>query len=371
MGDIKTSTFRKQKRKRGGVGAPGMQGSPGPTGLKEERGAPGEPGAPGSAGAAGPAGAIGPQGPSGARGPPGLKGDRGSPGEKGAKGESGLAEVNALRQRVTILEGHLRRFQNAFSQYKKVVLFPDGQAVGEKIFKMAGVVKSYSDAQQLCTEAKGQLASPRSAAENEAVTQLARAHKENAYLSMNDISTEGRFTYPTGEILVYSNWASGEPNNSNDGQPEHCVEIYPEGKWNDIPCSILVLKTTTLVSSEVCDYETEGLQVCLVQLEERLFLPAWDLQAHQAPKENLDPKRCSSLMAGVSGRRSSRFQAAQQICTQAREQLPSPCSAAENEALTQLATAQNKAAFLSMTDTRNEGIYPTGELLVYSLWAPP
>ncbi|XDB65431.1 hypothetical protein AB1E18_018723 [Capra hircus] len=219
---------------KGGVGAPGMQGSPG---LKGERGAPGEIGAPGRAGAAGPAGAIGPQGPSGARGPPGLKGDRGTPGERGEKGESGLAEVNALRQRVTILEGHLRRFQNAFSQYKKAVLFPDGQAVREKIFKMAGVVKSYSDAQQLCTEAKGQLASPRSAAENEAVTQLARAHKENAYLSMNDISTEGRFTYPSGEILVYSNWASGEPNNSNDGQPEHCVEIYPEGKWNDIPCS--------------------------------------------------------------------------------------------------------------------------------------
>ncbi|XP_017897961.1 PREDICTED: collectin-46 [Capra hircus] len=219
---------------KGGVGAPGMQGSPG---LKGERGAPGEIGAPGRAGAAGPAGAIGPQGPSGARGPPGLKGDRGTPGERGEKGESGLAEVNALRQRVTILEGHLRRFQNAFSQYKKAVLFPDGQAVREKIFKTAGVVKSYSDAQQLCTEAKGQLASPRSAAENEAVTQLARAHKENAYLSMNDISTEGRFTYPSGEILVYSNWASGEPNNSNDGQPEHCVEIYPEGKWNDIPCS--------------------------------------------------------------------------------------------------------------------------------------
>ena len=117
------------------------------------------------------------------------------------------------------------------------VLFPDGQAVREKIFKMAGVVKSYSDAQQLCTEAKGQLASPRSAAENEAVTQLARAHKENAYLSMNDISTEGRFTYPSGEILVYSYWATGEPNNSDDGQPENCVEISPEGQWNDIPCS--------------------------------------------------------------------------------------------------------------------------------------
>ena len=117
------------------------------------------------------------------------------------------------------------------------VLFPDGQAVGEKIFKTAGAVKSYSDAEQLCREAKGQLASPHSSAENEAVTQMVRAQEKNAYLSMNDISTEGRFTYPTGEILVYSNWADGEPNNSDEGQPENCVEIFPDGKWNDVPCS--------------------------------------------------------------------------------------------------------------------------------------
>ncbi|XP_043781746.1 conglutinin-like isoform X2 [Cervus elaphus] len=222
---------------KGGLGAPGKQGSPGPAGLKGERGAPGEPGAPGRAGAAGPAGAIGPQGPSGARGPPGLKGDRGTPGERGEKGESGLTEVKAVRQQVAVLEGHLRRLQNAFSQYKKAVLFPSGLAVGEKIFKTAGVVKSYSDAQQVCSEAKGQLASPRSAAENEAVTQLVRAQNKHAYLSMNDNTTEGRFTYPTGESLVYSNWASGEPNNSDEGKPENCVEIFPEGKWNDIPCT--------------------------------------------------------------------------------------------------------------------------------------
>ena len=117
------------------------------------------------------------------------------------------------------------------------VLFPSGLAVGEKIFKTAGVVKSFLDAQQVCREATGQLASPCSAAENEAVTQLVRAQNKQAYLSMSDIATEGMFTYPTGESLVYSNWASGEPNNNNDGQPENCVEIYPEGKWNDVPCS--------------------------------------------------------------------------------------------------------------------------------------
>ncbi|DAA14180.1 TPA: conglutinin 1-like [Bos taurus] len=212
---------------KGGVGAPGMQGFRGPTDLKGERGAPGETGAPGR-----PAGAIGPQSPSGARGPPGLKGDRGNPGERGAKGESGLAEVNALRQRVTILDRQLQCFQNAFSQYKKAVLFPDARSVVVKIFKMAGAVISY-----LGSEHQEQLAFPRSAAENEAVTQVVRAQKKNAYLSMNDISTEGKFTYPTGKILVYSNWANGEPNKSDEGQPENCVEISPDGKWNDVPCS--------------------------------------------------------------------------------------------------------------------------------------
>ena len=101
-----------------------------------------------------------------------------------------------------------------------------------KIFKMAGAVISY-----LGSEHQEQLAFPRSAAENEAVTQVVRAQKKNAYLSMNDISTEGKFTYPTGKILVYSNWANGEPNKSDEGQPENCVEISPDGKWNDVPCS--------------------------------------------------------------------------------------------------------------------------------------
>ena len=66
--------------------------------------------------------------------------------------------------------------------------------------------------------------------------QLVRAQNKDAFLSMNDISMEGRFTYPMGESLGYFSWASGEPSNSNGGQPGNCVQIYPEGKWNDVPC---------------------------------------------------------------------------------------------------------------------------------------
>lgn len=86
----------------------------------------------------------------------------------------------------------------------------------------------------MCKQAGGQLASPRSAAENTAIQQLITAHNKAAFLSMTDVRTEGKFIYPTGEALIYSNWAPGEPN--NNGGAENCVEIFTNGQWNDKSC---------------------------------------------------------------------------------------------------------------------------------------
>ncbi|XP_014399692.1 PREDICTED: pulmonary surfactant-associated protein D isoform X2 [Myotis brandtii] len=229
---------RGEKGDPGEVGAPGVQGSAGtrgPPGFRGENGAPGERGAPGLPGEAGPAGPSGPQGPPGARGPPGLKGGRGAPGERGAKGESGLPDIAALRQQVEALQGQVGRLQGAFIQCKKVELFPNGRGVDQKVFKAAGFQKPFQEAQQVCAQAGGQLPSPRSAAENKALQQLIEVeNKGAAFLSMTDSKTEGKFIYPGGESLVYSNWKPGEPNNK--GGNEDCVEIFTNGKWNDIPC---------------------------------------------------------------------------------------------------------------------------------------
>ncbi|XP_054585141.1 pulmonary surfactant-associated protein D [Eptesicus fuscus] len=223
---------------KGEVGAPGMQGYAGPRGppgLKGEQGAPGERGAPGNAGPPGPAGPPGLPGPPGARGLPGLKGDRGAPGERGAKGESGLPDIAALRQQVEALQGQVGRLQGDFLQYKKVELFPNGRGVGQKVFKTSGFQKPFQEAKQVCAQAGGHLPSPRSAAENKALQQLVEAEdKGAAFLSMTDSQTEGKFIYPGGEPLGYSNWNPGEPNNK--GGNEDCVEIFTKGKWNDIPC---------------------------------------------------------------------------------------------------------------------------------------
>lgn len=86
----------------------------------------------------------------------------------------------------------------------------------------------------MCSQAGGQVASPRSEAENAALLQLITARNKAAFLSMTDAKTEGTFVYPSGEPLVYSNWAPGEPN--NHGGAENCVEMLTNGKWNDRSC---------------------------------------------------------------------------------------------------------------------------------------
>lgn len=132
------------------------------------------------------------------------------------------------------LNQKLQHLEAAFSHYQKAALFPDGRSVGDKIFRTANSEKPFEDAQEMCRQAGGQLASPRSASENAAIQQLITAHNKAAFLSMTDVGTEGKFTYPSGEPLVYSNWAPGEPN--NNGGAENCVEIFTNGQWNDKAC---------------------------------------------------------------------------------------------------------------------------------------
>ncbi|XP_051837962.1 pulmonary surfactant-associated protein D-like isoform X2 [Antechinus flavipes] len=218
----------------GKQGAQGPMGPIGPAGPKGEKGVPGERGPPGNVGAAGPVGVSGLPGPSGPKGSSGPKGDRGLPGEKGAKGESGLTEINALKQQVLALQEQMKILQTSFSKYQKAELFPSGRAVGVNIFKTSGFEGNFKKALQSCRQAGGEVASPRSAAENTAVQEIVTIYNKAAFLGMTDSQTEGKFIYPTGEPLGYSNWAPGEPNNDQD--KEDCIETYTNGKWNDKSC---------------------------------------------------------------------------------------------------------------------------------------
>uniref|UniRef100_A0A7M4ESV8 Pulmonary surfactant-associated protein D-like n=1 Tax=Crocodylus porosus TaxID=8502 RepID=A0A7M4ESV8_CROPO len=243
----------------GTAGQQGLPGNPGSPGPKGDKGPVGEKGGKGDKGDRGKQlrphlycllkrgrlqGAIGSQGPTGRTGSSGPKGDKGSQGEKGTKGDSGLSEINLLKTQVSILERKLDTLQNSFSKYKKVIMFPNGRIVGEKVFMTNGYESSFENLKQRCFQAGGQLASPRNSAENTAIQQIVALHDKAVFLGINDIRTEGQFQYLNGQAITYSNWLPGEPN--NDRGIEDCVEVFADGKWNDRSC-----KETRLI---ICEF---------------------------------------------------------------------------------------------------------------------
>ena len=69
-----------------------------------------------------------------------------------------------------------------------------------------------------------------SATENNEVKAVATGSE---WVGGSDIEVEGTWKWVTGEEWTYSNWNSGEPNNSGN---EDGLEFYAHtGKWNDIP----------------------------------------------------------------------------------------------------------------------------------------
>nr|QNH72464.1 toxin candidate TRINITY_DN33830_c0_g1_i1.p1 [Pachycerianthus maua] len=63
--------------------------------------------------------------------------------------------------------------------------------------------------------------------------------KKPIWIGGNDIKTEGTFEWDDDSYYCYTNWYTGEPNNS--GGIEDCVDILYSykysGQWNDMSCT--------------------------------------------------------------------------------------------------------------------------------------
>ncbi|KAJ6661663.1 hypothetical protein lerEdw1_013902 [Lerista edwardsae] len=159
-------------------------------------------------------------------GPEGLRGPKGDHGGKDL--EHLESEVAILKQKLKALTADVLRNQNAH-------LFPNGRSVHGKLFKTDGSQGNFEASKATCFQAGGHLASPKISTENAAIQQIIARHNKAAYLGMNDMQSEGTFTYINGSAIGYTNWANEEPNNA--GGKEDCVEIYLDGKWNDRSCT--------------------------------------------------------------------------------------------------------------------------------------
>ncbi|XP_070802631.1 mannose-binding protein-like isoform X1 [Pituophis catenifer annectens] len=211
-------------------GVPGLNGVPGTPGSN---GLPGRDGKEGPPGPKGDPGLKGIQGPPGKAGPPGSNGDQGL---KGEKGDSAGKELDVLKTQIRDLQEELKVLKESTRKNQEDVreaAFPTFTLIGTKKFASNGAEANFETGKATCSKFKGKLASPRNAEENTALAKLASKLGRHTFLGMTDRESEGNFKHLNGDPMQYSRWADGEPN----GEQEDCIELYLDGRWNDINCN--------------------------------------------------------------------------------------------------------------------------------------
>lgn len=103
---------------------------------------------------------------------------------------------------------------------------------GSGCYLWVAQLASWVDAQAACLEWGGAFARIDSAEEDQL---LARHMTSDSWVGANDRNTEGAFRWADGTVLLFTNWADGQPNNT--AGLEDCVaKLAQNERWNDEPC---------------------------------------------------------------------------------------------------------------------------------------
>lgn len=96
-------------------------------------------------------------------------------------------------------------------------------------------ITDWDDAKKYCEAQGGYLATITSPGENDFVySYMVSEGYESAYLGLSDAETEGEWKWCNGEIVVYTNWNSGQPNKENANEDYAMFYYkYMDGTWND------------------------------------------------------------------------------------------------------------------------------------------
>jgi hypothetical protein len=114
------------------------------------------------------------------------------------------------------------------------------------------------DARAACEDWGGDLVTVSDSAEDAWLMSTAQAIESFAsgakwWIGFNDEASEGSFVWRSGQAVTWTNWGTGEPNNSYGSSPEDCTvliwapSVYGRGSWNDLPCTGSVDSTQTFI----------------------------------------------------------------------------------------------------------------------------
>ncbi len=99
--------------------------------------------------------------------------------------------------------------------------------------------RTWDDARAFCQTINGRLAAIRTDGVNAFLSAETGAldSTQKWWLGGTDAAVEGTWEWDGGTAWSYSNWQSGEPNNS--GGNEDCLQLwrFTDGRWNDEPCA--------------------------------------------------------------------------------------------------------------------------------------
>jgi hypothetical protein len=97
---------------------------------------------------------------------------------------------------------------------------------GHSYYRSTGIA-NWTTAKANCAAMGGYLATVTSSGENSFLFNL----WPSGWIGLTDEVTEGTWKWVTGETFSYTNWNSGEPNNSNN---EDYIQFVSGGRWNDL-----------------------------------------------------------------------------------------------------------------------------------------